>query len=125
MSKKVTFNQIENDDGESGMRMELETVNEEVKQEEFAINPNLANAVPPKEPSSYQMAMDHLSDLAQFMAGKKDDQITKEYKVNPVHVQIVKDLAARKASGKPFILSDGNKEMLKLLHQRLNKRFSQ
>src|SRR6185312_4223473 len=121
MSKKVTFNQIENDDGESDMRMELETVNEEVKQEEFAINPNLANAVPPKEPSSYQMAMDHLSDLAQFMAGKKDDQITKEYKVNPVHVQIVKDLAARKASGKPFILSDGNKEMLKLLHQRLSK----
>jgi hypothetical protein len=120
MSKNVKFNDIENADGESDRRAEIETKPDAMPVEN-EMHPDLASAVPAKEPNKNQVTIQKVDELMSFFRNKKDDQIVKEYKVNPIHIHLINDIHNRVYSGKPVHLSDGNHEVVDLLHKRLIK----
>jgi hypothetical protein len=116
MSNKVKFGGggqgfpvVENEDGESDARMCMTSEPEEEEEEEAAV-----------QPTPVKLAHEHLDAISKFVGNQTDDQL-KEHKIDRVHAGIIRELSSRKAKGKGFVFSDGNREMLKLVYDRLKK----
>lgn len=115
--KKVDFNPgadgglpvTRNEEGESGKRMGLSVVDDAGD-----------DAAP--EPTKHEKAHAQLTELGVFFKDKKEAELVNDHKIHPVHRGLVLEfLEKRDVKGKPLHFSDGNLEMIHLLHTRLRQ----
>ena len=105
MSKQAKMRTVSNEDGESGRRVELQ--------------PNVY-----QDPIVAPQDVDHIraEELYGLVRSKKDDELEKSFGIHPVQSNLIREIAEKKANGKPVHFSDGTKEMLWILHKRLKAR---
>lgn len=106
--KRVKFNHQINSSGESDVRAEIEET--ETKKTE-------------PQPTKVEIALEQLKALGEFMRNKKEDDLHRDYKINRIHIHLIAELYGRQYAGKELYLSDGQCELIDLLHERLKSRF--
>jgi hypothetical protein len=120
--KKVTFETQE--DGVS-RRASIEDAPEaqpEAASEADADDVTDAPEAQPEAPAKELNHVDKIHEIAQFLGGKKDDDLHKSHGLNLSQVGVIRDCCDRLASKKPFHLSDGNKELIDRMYADLKKR---
>lgn len=123
MGKKVSFNHQANADGEHDVRAEISSVpekEEKAPEVEKAPEPlKVAAGVAVPKVENAPDPLDLLAGIGKVFAGKSEDTLHKETKMNRIHIQLIQEYLEKQAKGKKVHLSDGNKEMLALVHKAL------
>ena len=112
MARRAYFDQ--------NMRANLETIDDEIAQE-VSVNdgdPLLATAIPPKEEDRNQIAVSRLMEIEKFLSTRKQDDVMKDYGVNPIVLTLLVEMIDKFHKNK-LHLSDGNIEMIALQHKKI------
>lgn len=106
MAKKAVFSKVVNADGESDQRVSLEE------------SSSMDTAVPAQDSDRHDKAHLYLDQLANLCEGKQDEEI-KQLGIHPVHLGLIREFSEKKKKGKQVLFSDGNIEMLELVHKKV------
>lgn len=133
MAKKLVakMGEVKNQDSESGVRANLEEVEETIDErtqaeKEVAEAPAISVAAAEAEAKDMtpdELAHHHLDKLTEKLAvldeRSSEDKAHADHRIDRIHYHVVKEMAERKAKGKRLVFSDGNREMLHLLHKKI------